>query len=170
MQPYPCSKPLRSDKVPAGGREKVGPGTQAHIPKKGDKAVARVGEKHDLSPRRSGERSENSGGGSSLQVAFGAGSLTPAPTPEDTRDVFRGGVEVCRTRTPQASGSQVQTLTSSGEGDVLLAFAAAASFLASRSRMAWASGAFDSFISSATLRRFLSSTSVAALSRVVEQV
>ena len=90
---------------------------EAHIPKKGDKAVARVGEKENMSPRRCGERSENCGGGSGLQVALSAGSLTPAPTPEDARDVFRGDVEVCRTRSPQASGSQVQTLTSSGEGD-----------------------------------------------------
>ena len=117
MQPYPCSKPLRSDKVSAGGREKVGPGTEAHIPKKGDKAVARAGEKHDLSPRRSGERSENCGGGSSLQIAFSARCLTPSTTPKDARDVFRGDVEVRRTRSPQASGSQVKTLTSFGEGD-----------------------------------------------------
>ena len=116
-QPYPCSKPLRSDKVSAGGREKVGPGTEAHFQKKGDKAVASVGENQDLSPRGSRERSENCGSGSSLQVAFGAGSLAPSTTPEDARDVFRGDVEVRRTRAPQACGSEVETLTRSGEGD-----------------------------------------------------
>ena len=81
----------------------MGPGPQANFQKKGDKAVASVGEKQNLSPRGSRERSENCGSGSSLQIAFSARCLTPSTTPKDARDVFSGDVEVRRTRAPQTS-------------------------------------------------------------------
>ena len=105
-QPYPCSKPLRSDKVSAGGREAPGPGSRTQREKRGDKGVASRREESHLGPGGHRERGKDSRSSKSLTITFALEGWRHRPRQETQGDVFRGEMITCRATATQTSGGQ----------------------------------------------------------------